>query len=171
MKRHIQQVTAKVTIPYSIYVMLFLGIGLLSGSLVHFPLNPHRYTIIGGIGILLFLIGSYFNEKVINKNDVFKHGLGSALAFLFCSLTLSIGIGMISGGTQHFNEIPEYASKLIPIGITLSFMSYVFKNKIPLENKEFLVVVFKTIIIVFSVFLLLTYYSVTIDVPKEDHTH
>ena len=168
MKYHFKQVTDKVTIPYGIYVMFFLGIGLLSGSLVHFPLDPQRYFVIASIGALLFLIGAYFNEKVINKTDMLEQGFGKLMFFLVSSLALAIGIGMISGATQHFNDFPTYAMKLIPIGILLSVIGYVLKNKISLETKEAYVLSGKIIVVTLAIIPLLSFYATSITTEIEN---
>lgn len=169
MKYHIKQVTDKVTIPYSIYVMFFLGIGLLSGSLVHFPLDPQRYSLIAGFGALLFLIGAYFNEKIINKTDMLEQGFGKLMLFLVSSLALAIGIGMIAGGTQHFSDFPSYAMKLIPIGILLSVISYVLKNRISLEKKEVYILSGKTVAVILAIIPLLSFYASSITTETENH--
>lgn len=50
------------------------------------------------------------------------------------SILLAVGVGMISGGVQHFDEVPVYASRLIPLGILLSLVGFVFKNGINLHR-------------------------------------
>lgn len=168
MKYHIKQVTDKVTIPYGIYVMFFLGIGLLSGSLVHFPLDPQRYFVIAAIGAMLFLVGAYFNEKVINKTDMLEQGFGKLMFFLVSSLALAIGIGMISGATQHFNEFPAYAMKLIPTGILLSVIGYVLKNKIFLQTKEAYILSGKIVVVLLAIIPLLSFYASSITSEMEN---
>jgi len=120
--------------PYFVYLMFFLGIGMLSGSIVHMPLNPARYSIIMSIGLIVFVAASYLNEVKIERKNMTPW---ETIKFLFFSLTLSIGIGMISGGIQHFDEEPLYASYLIPSGLLLSFISYVLKNQITMHWKRF----------------------------------
>ncbi|GAW28519.1 hypothetical protein [Carboxydocella sp. ULO1] len=120
--------------PYFVYLMFFLSIGMLSGSIVHMPLNPGRYSIIMSIALVVFVTASYLNEVKIDKKNMTPW---ETAKFLFFSLILSIGIGMISGGIQHFDEEPLYASYLIPFGLVLSFISYVLKNKIALPWKRF----------------------------------
>ncbi len=45
------------------------------------------------------------------------------------SLLLSFGIGMLSGGLQHFEDFPSRAATLIPAGILLSFVAFVIKDE------------------------------------------
>lgn len=44
------------------------------------------------------------------------------------SLLLSFGIGMLSGGLQHFDDFPARGAVLVPLGITVSFVAYVTKD-------------------------------------------
>jgi hypothetical protein len=58
--------------------------------------------------------------------------LGNALRVFFLittSLLLSFGIGMLSGGIQHFTDFPDRATILIPVGLTLSFFAFCLKNE------------------------------------------
>jgi uncharacterized protein (DUF305 family) len=51
------------------------------------------------------------------------------------SLLLSIGIGMISGGVQHFTDFPLYSSYLIPLGLVLSFVAFLLKGNYMIKAK------------------------------------
>jgi hypothetical protein len=120
---------------YIVYIVYFLGIGMTSSGIVLMPFNAVRYSVILGIGLVLFLAGSMFNEVVINHHKLsFKETIKLAVV----SLTLAIGIGMISGGISHFKESPVYVSYLIPIGIVISFISFAIKNNYRLEKRVIL---------------------------------
>ncbi|SHJ10324.1 hypothetical protein SAMN02745975_01296 [Geosporobacter subterraneus DSM 17957] len=118
---------------YIIYVIYFLGIGMVSSGIVLMPFNYVRYSIILAAGLLLFSSGSYINEFVIDKKEA---SIGKVLRLIVVSLTLAIGIGMISGGISHFKESPVYVSYLIPLGIVISFISYTIKNGYVLNKRE-----------------------------------
>ncbi len=64
-----------ISFPYIILVLYFIGIGLLSGSIVHYSLAPSRYLIIGIIGACLFIIGAILNEIIILRHNVFTEGI------------------------------------------------------------------------------------------------
>lgn len=118
---------------YLVYIGLFVGTGFLSGSIVHFPLNPTRSVIIGILGGLIFVTSSTINEMLVNEKSVKEAGLARIILF---SIVLSIGIGMISGGVQHFDEFPMYASRLIPLGLLVSLIAYLAKNNIQLHVSQ-----------------------------------
>ncbi len=107
------------------YVAYFVGTGLISGAMVHHPLDPSRYTKIGALGVLVFLFGTIFNEFVLTRT---RPGIKQLSQAVGLSLLLSFGIGMLAGGLQHFEDFPDRAAKLIPAGIVLSFAAYIVKH-------------------------------------------
>ena len=118
---------------YSVYVIYFLGVGMVSSGIVLLPFNTVRYSIILTIGLILFTLSSIFNEIIINKNLL---TIKESIYFIFTSLALAIGIGMISGGIAHFKESPNYASYLIPLGVIVSCFSYSIKEKYKMNIKQ-----------------------------------
>lgn len=112
--------------PYLSYVGFFLGIGLVSGSVVHFPGDPARYAVIGTVGILLFVASSLVDEVLIKKRRLHDDGL---IRVILSSVVLSVGIGMVSGSIQHFSDTPKYAATLIPVGIAVSLLGFLLKTQ------------------------------------------
>ncbi|MGW7134149.1 hypothetical protein ACWGIA_38240 [Streptomyces bobili] len=111
--------------PYLGYVGYFVGAGLISGAVVHHPLDPDRYTRIALYGALVFLAATVLNEFVLTRQ---RPGLPRMLAVIGSSLMLSFGIGMLSGGLQHFDDFPARGAILVPAGIVVSFIAYVIKD-------------------------------------------
>lgn len=108
---------------YGKYVSMFVGAGLISGSVVHFPLAPGRYLLVGACGAVLFTFASIVSE-IRSKKASPAHVVKIAVA----SLLLALGIGMVSGGIQHFQDFPPRAAVLIPLGLGLSTIAFVFRN-------------------------------------------
>ncbi|CCK25805.1 hypothetical protein BN159_1426 [Streptomyces davaonensis JCM 4913] len=106
------------------YAATFVGAGLISGAIVHHPLDPARYTLIAVVGAAVFLFATVLNEFVLTRQ---RPGATKVLGVVVASLALSFGIGMLSGGLQHFEDFPERAAMLIPFGLTLSFVAYVLR--------------------------------------------
>jgi len=123
-----------------------------SSGIVLMPFNHVRYSIILLIGLGLFLCGSIFNEIVIDKN---KLSASQSIKLITLSLTLALGIGMISGGISHFKESPIYVSFLIPLGIIISFISFITKNNFDLKKKEKLMAYICVILIAIILFIIL----------------
>ncbi|ALV33082.1 hypothetical protein [Streptomyces sp. CdTB01] len=107
------------------YVLYFVGAGLISGAVVHHPLDPARYTKIAVIGVLVFLVATVVNEFLLAAD---RPALPRAILVIVASLLLSFGIGMLSGGLQHFEDFPARGAVLVPLGITLSFIAFVLKD-------------------------------------------
>ncbi|WP_434594096.1 hypothetical protein [Streptomyces sp. A5-4] len=107
------------------YVGYFVGAGLISGAVVHHPLDPARYTQIAGCGVLVFLAATVLNEFFLARH---RPALPRMLQIIGASLMLSFGIGMLSGGLQHFDDFPDRAAILVPLGITVSFIAFVLRD-------------------------------------------
>lgn len=143
----------KLVYKYLVYIIYFLGIGMTSSGIVLMPFNVMRYSIILSIGLGLFIAGSVFNEVVIDKN---KLSALESMKLVVVSLTLAIGIGMISGGISHFKESPIYVSYLIPLGIIVSFTSFTIKNNFKLNKREKLAVFAGVILFALIIYVALT---------------
>lgn len=107
------------------YVLYFVGAGLISGAVVHHPLDPARYTVVGVIGVFVFLLATLVNEFLLASD---RPALPRALMVIGASLLLSFGIGMLSGGLQHFDDFPARGAVLVPLGIVVSFVAFVLKD-------------------------------------------
>jgi len=132
---------------YLVYITYFLGIGMVSSGIVLMPFNAFRYGTILTIGLILFSTGSFINEVIIDKKQL---SLKERIKLILVSLTLAIGIGMISGGIAHFKESPNYVAFLIPIGIILSCVSFIIKNGFKLTRKEMIIMASLLLVIAFG---------------------
>lgn len=104
---------------YGQYVALFVGAGLISGSIVHFPLAPVRYGLIGLVGGGLFAAASAWAERDRPTPELVRVAVAA--------LALALGIGMVSGSIQHFQDIPERAAVLVPLGFVLSLVAFMVR--------------------------------------------
>lgn len=157
----------KVTLPYSVYLMYFLGIGFLGGAIVHFPVNPNLYGAIGAVGAIIFTIASTLNEWITNRRHVLHEGVFKIILY---SLVLSIGLGMISGGIQHFVDFPIYASYLVPIGFIISLTGYVMSKELKLDRNQKMLLIGKMVLIAIPLFLILNTWAKTMD-TSAGHRH
>ena len=101
----------------------YVGVGLISGSIVHVGTlggSYTRYLVLIILGVLIFITGTILDAET--KLD--KH----LLKYIFISVLVSIGIGMVSGGTQHYLDGPLYAAKLMPIGLLLAYLAFVYRD-------------------------------------------
>ena len=120
------------------------------------PFNAVRYSIILVCGLILYISGTIFNEIVVNKNKLSFMEITKLVAV---SLSLAIGIGMISGGISHFKESPKYVSYLIPTGIMLSSISFTIKNNFKLDKQSKVKLSVVLVIIVLALHLTLSIFA------------
>ena len=163
-----------ITLPWFVYVMYFLGVGFISGSIVHFPINPHFYSIIAGIGVVIFLFGAVMEKKLKEKETGSSQSSLSSWVFLIVSsLILSIGIGMLSGGIQHFTDVAEEAKIFIPLGLALSIIGFVLKSKSAISSREWKFVAIKVIALVIPIYFVTSYLAHSVqahaDLPSDHH--
>lgn len=76
------------------------------------------------VGAAVFLCATLLNEFILKRQ---RPSASKVVAIVLASLALSFGIGMLSGGMQHFEDFPERAAMLIPFGLALSFVAYVLR--------------------------------------------
>lgn len=108
---------------FIIHVCKYLGIALVSGSIVHAGTlggGISKYIALIIVGIFLTILGNYFEYKVKNIK------IGANILLL--AILLSFGTGMLSGGIQHYSDNPEYSSILLSLGLILTFISLAYKD-------------------------------------------
>ena len=110
---------------YVSYVGYFVGAGLISGGIVHYPLDTARYGKIGVAGAIVFLLATLFQELVLKTQKLSPLQLARVAG---ASLLLSLGIGMLSGGIQHFTDFPDRGAVLVPAGLVLSFLAHAVRH-------------------------------------------
>ncbi|MBW5480572.1 hypothetical protein [Streptomyces bambusae] len=125
-KEHTRQARRRsLSARYLGYVGYFVGAGLISGAVVHHPLDPDRYTRIALYGAGVFLAATILNEFLLTRE---RPGPARMLTVIVASLMLSFGIGMLSGGLQHFDDFPARGAVLVPTGLVVSFVAFVVKD-------------------------------------------
>ena len=110
---------------YVAYLLYFLWIGLQSGSIVHFIVNPHLYITLYLIWVVLFGIWAFL-QKIENKTHATTKEL---LKYIVFSSLFSIWVWLISWSIQHFSDIWVLASIYIPTWMVLSSVFYFKKEK------------------------------------------
>ncbi|MGL4488515.1 MAG: hypothetical protein ACRCU5_03620 [Rhizobiaceae bacterium] len=108
---------------FAIHVAKYIGIGLVSGSIVHAgTLGGSSFKYIGLIvaGILMTLLGYVLEHRHEKK------AIGAR--FLFLAVCLSFGTGMLSGGVQHYADNPAYGALLLSAGLIITFLALAYKD-------------------------------------------
>jgi len=143
---------------FTSHILRYVGIALISGSIVHTGTlggGVTKYIVFIVAGIIAFVVGTIMEKGKTKIN----------LEYILISVGLAIGVGMVSGGTQHYFDGPIYASFLIPFGLLLGYITYVFLEKRDQLNKKRIV----TMTIV-SLGLVVILYGIAHTLPViEDH--
>ncbi|MFF8265327.1 hypothetical protein [Streptomyces virginiae] len=77
------------------------------------------------VGAFVFLPGTIVNEFVLADE---RPALSQAVSLVAFSLLLSFGIGLVRGGIQHFEQFPERSAWMTPIGLLMSYVTFVAKD-------------------------------------------
>ncbi len=107
-------------------MLYFMGAALIAGGVVHYPIDPPQYTVITIIGAFVFALGTVFNEFVLAPE---RPTLRRAVWAVTISLFLSFGVGLTGGGIQHFDQFPERCAIMTPVGLAMSYVAFVLKDK------------------------------------------
>jgi uncharacterized protein (DUF305 family) len=111
---------------------LFLGTGFISGAIVHSAGVFAWYEFfLFCIGILLFTLGAY---------QQIRQGLITTVLplpkFLGMTALLSVGIGILSGGIQHFLDTPQFATWMIALGLPIGGIMYLAREQLSLSRAQ-----------------------------------
>ena len=124
---------------YLAFVGMFVGAGFISGSIVHMGEGINTWDVsVLIVGVIFFLASTSVQEFVFNKRN-FKDS--QVLKFLLYSIVLAIGVGMASGGIQHFVDTPVYSSYLVPTGLGLGVIAFFLKEKEVFAPKKWLQII------------------------------
>lgn len=150
------------------YVGYYVGAGLISGAVVHHPMDPTRYSMIAAAGVLVFLLATVLNDIVLASE---KPVLSRMLRVLGTSTMLSFGLGMLSGGMQHFADLPERCAVLIPVGIVLSFIAFFLKEATRPWRRIFGLMGLAVLVLSAATFLGLRHIAPTVAGAGGGHSH
>lgn len=152
--------------PFLTFIAMFIGAGFISGSIVHLGEGVNLWDIsLLCFGVILFVSGTLFQE-IKSKGKQEPKELVSLLAY---SLFLSLGIGMASGGIQHFVDTPSYSAILIPTGLSLGLIAFILKNRIALSSQQWKFLVTSTLSI--ALFTGLTLSVIARQIDPSGHSH
>jgi hypothetical protein len=122
---------------YALYVALYLGVALTGGSVVHLPLAPGRYLLIGAVGVAVFIAASVADAR--RRHAAGLEGPGGGLGrYVGWSVLLSIGLGMLSGSIQHFIDFPHYAAALLSLGVPVTLAAYIGRERLDVPRPQLL---------------------------------
>lgn len=91
----------------------------------------------------MFAIGTLIEHK----NEKLKELLG----YLFISVIVSIGTGMVSGATQHYVDKPSVGAILLSVGLLVSYISFTWRDySAQLNTKRVIVAILAAVVLWFG---------------------
>ena len=152
---------------FTSHILRYVGVGLISGSVVHAGTlggNLAQYIFFIILGIAAFVIGTYLeNQSKIDKNF---------LSFILISVIVSIGTGMVSGGTQHYLDGPVFASIILPSGLLIAYIAFLYRDfRGELSAKRVVTAICITLLLGFALYTTAHYIPTLTDhhAPEEGH--
>lgn len=101
----------------------YVGVGLISGSVVHAgTLGGHtsKYVTLIILGALLFAVGVMIQHK--------GEKIHKLLSYVLISIIISFGTGMVSGSTQHYLDSPKFGAILLSLGLLIAYTSFTWQE-------------------------------------------
>ncbi len=148
---------------FLIHICKYLGIALVSGSIVHAGTlggSSSKYIGLIIVGIFLTVLGNYLEYKVKNIK------VGADIFLL--AILLSFGTGMISGGIQHYTDNAAYGSILLSFGLLLTFISLAYKDFAKVVSRKSILIV-AVISIILYFFLSIVGADIVSRFPSDGH--
>ena len=161
----------RIAVPWICYLAYFVGVSFQSGGIVHYSLDPKKYGSLVAIGAVIFVVGAVSSDLISPKPILRSTGPFGFLGFIVSALTLSIGVGMIGGGVQHFTDIPDRAPVLIPLGIVLSILGFCGRFRPQHHAKEVLASLAAAVVLAIPTHVALKSYASTVPVVAAADGH
>ena len=110
----------------------YTGISFIAGSVTHGAFSGQRSFITAGLGVALFVASVLFERRQASAGDS-----SNWLAAIALGIVAAIGLGLFTGGVQHFPDSPSRSAWVVPLGFALSFIALVWgaRPKLALRKK------------------------------------
>ncbi|MXV20024.1 hypothetical protein [Deinococcus xianganensis] len=120
-------------LPFLAYFLMLASTSFIAGGFNHLGLGEHvpYYLGLAVLGVVCFTAGNYLQEFVLRR----AARPANLPRFLLVSFVLSVGIGMVTGGVQHFLDNPAYSAALIPAGLVLALLAFQAREGVQLSSK------------------------------------
>ena len=101
-------------------LLKYAGISFISGAVNHGFFSGERSLWTAGIGIVLFVLGAWWEHHLTHHTEETPKTL---LQTLLWGTLLSIGLGFFTGGLQHFPDSPARSAWVVPTGFFVSVVA------------------------------------------------
>ncbi len=104
---------------FTAHLAQYIGIGLISGSVVHASTlggSSLKYGALIGLGMLIYCMKFVIESRFRVDRQL--------LRFLGVSTIVSLGTGMLSGSAQHFIDGPYAGAILASTGVVIAYIAF-----------------------------------------------
>lgn len=108
-------------------LLKYAGISFISGAVNHGFFSGERSLWTAGVGIVLFVLGAWWEHYQTLATTETPKSLGQTLLW---GTLLSIGLGFFTGGLQHFPDSPARSAWVVPVGFVVSVVALAAGNGI-----------------------------------------
>ncbi len=146
------------------HLLRYVGIGLISGSIIHISTlggSPAGYAALIISGIIAFIIGTSLE---VSENRL-------TIGYITLSVLISIGVGMVSGGTQHYTDGAIYASFLIPLGLFIGYIAFIARDNMPSLNFTRVAIALACSLVIFQILNMTAHAQLFSRTPHEIEDH
>ncbi|GAQ23388.1 hypothetical protein DEIGR_200243 [Deinococcus grandis] len=120
-------------LPFLAAFLTLASTSFIAGGIVHLGLGEHVPYDLGlaVLGVVCFTAVNDLQEFVLRR----AARPANLPRFLLVSFVLPVGIGMVTGGVQHFLDNPAYSAALIPAGLVLALLAFLAREGVQLSSK------------------------------------
>lgn len=97
---------------HSSLLLKYLGMSFITGAVAHGFFSSSRSLITAVLGIIFFLIGHLMMSEHTSAKELSLQSL------------LAVGVGIFTGGIQHFPDSPERSVWIVPLGLLISLAAF-----------------------------------------------
>lgn len=95
----------------------YAGISFIAGAVNHGMFSEQRSFVTAALGVLFFVVGAFAENRSQGGGAL---AWGDVIGF---GILASIGLGLFTGGLQHFPDTPQRSAWVVPLGFSLSLIS------------------------------------------------
>ncbi|WP_297723161.1 cupredoxin family protein [Limnohabitans sp. Rim8] len=116
--------TSSFSLQHGAMLLRYTGISFISGAVNHGFFSGERSLWTAAIGMVLFVLGAVLEHRSTEHSP--NQPQSSLLQTLALGSLLSIGLGLFTGGLQHFPDAPARSSWVVPLGFFVSVLALAF---------------------------------------------
>ena len=121
-----------ITVSHTSTLFKYTGISFIAGSVTHGAFTGQRSIITAIIGVVFFVIGTVLE-------NIGKTGRSQSWTrLLLIGIIGSVGLGLFTGGLQHFPDSPDRSVWVVPLGFIVSLIAlYLTEGKEKIGRESF----------------------------------